>query len=93
MTTQPAITLDETDTVVTMLADTEVGDTVETDTTLELTEPVAFGHKVALVERDVGDEIRKYGEVIGVATEPISPGSWVHTHNCDSVRGKAEGQQ
>jgi hypothetical protein len=26
----------------------------------------------------------KYGVTIGVATEPIGAGTWVHTHNCRS---------
>lgn len=91
-TRQPAIELDESDTVVTVLEDAEAGDVV-TDDELELTESVPFGHKVALTVHDPGDEVRKYGEVIGVATESIEPGEWVHTHNCDSARGKAEGRR
>lgn len=88
-----AIELDETDTVVTVLEDAEAGDVVGDDGAPELAESVPFGHKVALVDHEPGDEVRKYGEIIGVATEPIEPGEWVHTHNCDSARGKAEGRQ
>ena len=40
------------------------------------------GHKVAVRAHAVGDAIRRYGQVIGFATEAIAPGDWVHTHNC-----------
>lgn len=29
-----------------------------------------------------GEEIRRYGQIIGFATAPIAPGEWVHTQNC-----------
>jgi len=32
------------------------------------------------------EKIIKYGEIIGVASDAISPGDWVHTHNVDSDR-------
>jgi altronate hydrolase len=40
------------------------------------------GHKVALRPHAKGDAIRRYGQIIGFATEAIAPGDWVHTHNC-----------
>ncbi len=40
------------------------------------------GHKVAIRAHAVGDAIRRYGQIIGFATEVIQPGDWVHTHNC-----------
>lgn len=57
---------------------------------IDVREDVPFGHKVALVELVPGDEIVKYGETIGSATDPISPGEWVHTHNCESTRGRGD---
>ncbi len=44
-------------------------------------EPVPLGHKMALIPIGLGDRVRKYGQTIGVATEPVSEGSWVHSHN------------
>ncbi|MDD5711489.1 MAG: UxaA family hydrolase [Smithellaceae bacterium] len=44
---------------------------------------IPYSHKVALAEISVGEEIIKYGEVIGEAKEPIPQGGWVHTHNLD----------
>ena len=28
-----------------------------------------------------GEAVRRYGQIIGFATQPIAPGEWVHTHN------------
>jgi altronate hydrolase len=44
-------------------------------------EGVDAGHKVALREIDAGEPVRKYGFPIGIATEPIAAGGWVHSHN------------
>jgi altronate hydrolase len=42
---------------------------------------VPRGHKVAVRDLAAGAPIRKYGQVIGVATAPIAAGEHVHTHN------------
>ncbi len=42
---------------------------------------IPFGHKVATTAIAEGEPIRKYGQIIGFASEPIEPGSWVHVHN------------
>jgi altronate hydrolase len=42
---------------------------------------VPRGHKVAVRALAEGAPIRKYGQVIGVATAPIAAGDHVHTHN------------
>ena len=43
--------------------------------------PIAPGHKIALHDLRVGEPVRKYGQVIGLATAPIAAGDAVHTHN------------
>lgn len=43
--------------------------------------PVPLGHKVACQSIEVGSEILKYGQPIGIASQPISEGDWVHIHN------------
>ena len=48
---------------------------------LELTERVEMGHKVALRAIRPGQAVIKYGQTIGLATQPIEPGQWVHEHN------------
>jgi altronate hydrolase len=42
---------------------------------------VPRGHKVAVRDLASGAPIRKYGQLIGVATAPIAAGEHVHTHN------------
>jgi len=43
---------------------------------------VPKGHKVAVVPIGEGEPIVKFGQIIGFASEPIVPGSHVHTQNC-----------
>src|SRR3978361_148582 len=45
-------------------------------------EPIPAGHKVAIRLIATGEAIRRYGQIIGFATSPISPGQHVHTQNC-----------
>ncbi len=52
--------------------------------TVTLLEDVALGHKVCTRPVAKGDLIVKYGVPIGVATEDIAMGAWVHLHNCSS---------
>jgi len=45
-------------------------------------ERIPAGHKVAVRALAPGEEIRRYGQIIGFATAPILPGGHVHTQNC-----------
>ncbi|ELY98369.1 UxaA family hydrolase [Natrialba aegyptia] len=79
------------DNVVTAIDDLDAGTGIPyDDRTVELVEAIPFGHKVALVPLEPGDAVVKYGETIGEAVEPIAPGEWVHTHNCESRRGRGD---
>ena len=40
------------------------------------------GHKIARRNIAAGDAVVKYGQIIGYASQPISPGAHVHSHNC-----------
>lgn len=42
---------------------------------------ISVGHKVALTDIHKGSQVIKYGAPIGIATEDISLGDWVHSHN------------
>ena len=42
---------------------------------------VSAGHKIAAKKIPKGGLIRKYGQIIGVASKDINPGEHVHTHN------------
>lgn len=86
-----ALLLSEDDTVATALEDLVEGRVVDhAGSQIVLSDDVPFGHKFALEPIDVGDSISKYGEVIGRATQDIEPGEWVHTHNCESTRGRGD---
>jgi len=56
-------------------------DIVAGDRRARLRDDVPAGHKVALEEIPDGGQVRKYGQVIGVATRAIGAGEHVHTHN------------
>ena len=42
---------------------------------------IPAGHKIALTEIAAGEKVVKYGNPIGVATQDIHKGEWVHSHN------------
>ncbi len=42
---------------------------------------IPAGHKVALTEIAAGENVYRYGHVIGVAVAAIQAGDYVHTHN------------
>src|ERR1700730_12062525 len=48
---------------------------------ITVTEPVPAGHKVALRVIPTGNDVRRYGQVIGRARVRIEAGQHVHTHN------------
>ncbi len=60
----------------------DAGTQVQGDSgSVTLASQIKLGHKIALVAIGKGDAVRKYGQVIGFATEAIGPGEWVHVHN------------
>jgi altronate hydrolase len=50
-------------------------------------EAVPSGHKIALGAIAAGDAVRKYGQVIGLASAAIAPGVHVHVHNVSADVG------
>ena len=62
------------------------------DGSLDITmkEPVVFGHKFAVVDIQEGEDIIKYGEVMGRATVPILKGAHAHVQNIESLRGRGD---
>ena len=44
---------------------------------------VPTGHKIAICEIKAHDPVRKYGQIIGFASNDIQPGDHVHTHNLE----------
>src|SRR5579862_3679980 len=71
------------------------GDVIAGSALVRLRDDIPAGHKVAVRDVPEGGQVRKYGQVIGVATRPISAGEHVHTHNlafADFERDYAFGQ-
>jgi altronate hydrolase len=58
------------------------GERVEIDgQTIVARQDVPPGHKIALAALAPDQQIIKYGVPVGLATAPITPGDWVHSHN------------
>ncbi|WP_435156369.1 UxaA family hydrolase [Haladaptatus sp. DFWS20] len=86
-----ALLMDRRDSVATALEDLESGRVLKFDgQKIALTDRVPFGHKFALDPMESGEEIYKYGAVIGRTTADVPAGTWVHTHNCESTRGRGD---
>lgn len=85
------IRMDEKDNVVTALGDIDEGEeiVIQGEQTVSK-QAIPFGHKVAVAHIDKGDEVIKYGEVIGRATADIHQGEHVHVHNVESLRGRGD---
>jgi len=47
---------------------------------------IPFGHKLAIIAIKKGDNVMKYGEIIGKASQNIGLGDYVHVHNVKSNR-------
>jgi altronate hydrolase len=48
-----------------------------------VSQPIPSGHKVATVRVEQGQPLRRYGQIIGFASQPIDPGEHVHVHNVE----------
>ena len=80
------IIMNSNDNCATSLSDIPKNDEVELKTgkVIKIKQIIPFGHKFALRKIMKGKIVRKYGEIIGLATENIESGDWVHTHNIKS---------
>jgi len=73
------------DNCATALVDISQGTELEVnDEIIKINQDIPLGHKFALNSIQEGEKIMKYGQIIGIATEDISIGDWVHTHNITS---------
>lgn len=57
---------------------------------LKILQDIPYGHKVAIAELSVGDQVTKYGEEIGIASAVIHVGEHVHIQNIESIRGRGD---
>lgn len=78
------------DSVAVMLEDGYKGDVLEISNSNEkivLSEDVEFAHKVSIVDLKKGQDVVKYGVVIGYMKEETPRGKWIHIHNMGCDRG------
>src|SRR5271163_4382299 len=80
MTTPRALRLDPSDNVV--IAIDEIAAGAAPVGGVSARERIPKGHKMAVAAVDAGAPIRKFGQIIGFASRPVSAGEWVHEHNC-----------
>ena len=90
-----AIVIKRQDNVATAIRDIEDGKTatigIEDETLIvRAIQPIPLGHKLALRRIQSGEEILKYGTVIGRATQDIQVGEHVHVHNVESTRARGD---
>ena len=79
-----AFVIDRRDNVATALSPLEPGTVAlrgdAGGASIEVLEPIPAGHKLALTDIPAGADIVKYGVRIGLATQGIPRGGWVHLH-------------
>jgi len=95
MDIQKAIMINEKDNVATLLADVDKNDMIQVMVGGSLKEvrmegKIQFGHKFAIREINKGENVIKYGEHIGQATQDIEEGQHVHVHNVESLRARGD---
>jgi altronate dehydratase small subunit len=57
---------------------------------MKVVEDIPYGHKFAVMNIEKGDNIIKYGEIIGRATQFIEEGAHAHIQNIESLRGRGD---
>lgn len=78
--TNPVIKINPADDVVIARAGVPAG-TRLAEEGITVVSDVPAGHKIALHDIAQGTAVRRYGQIIGFATQPIRAGEHVHTHN------------
>jgi altronate dehydratase small subunit len=90
-----AIIINENDNVATALRDLNLQEEVTVGWgakigKIAIKEKIAYGHKFAVKDIAINEEVIKYGEVIGRATQMIKSGTHAHIHNIESLRGRGD---
>ena len=85
-----ALIMDPKDNVVTCVRDVKAGEVVHyrsknEDLEILAKEAIPFSHKISLTDLDEGQEVIKYGELIGKTTRKINAGCLVDHNNIYSV--------
>jgi altronate dehydratase small subunit len=90
-----AVMIKKEDNVATALRDLKAGELVsvrfeDSIRKVDIAEDISYGHKFAVQTISKGENIHKYGEVIGRATHDIAAGNHAHVHNVESLRGRGD---
>lgn len=85
-----ALLMDEKDNVVTCVEEIQVGKEVvyacgNEVCTVTAQEKIPYCHKIAIENLEQGQNVVKYGELIGKTCEKIEKGHWVSHNNISSV--------
>lgn len=79
--------IDPRDNVGIVLEGVKPGDRIEINgKVIPVLNTIALPHKIAIVDLKQGDDVIKYGMVMGYATQDIKAGQHVHVHNVDSEK-------
>src|SRR5581483_6088470 len=91
-----ALIMDAKDNVAVAIRELAAGETLRiavpdgSERVVTTVQPIEFGHKFATVDIAEGDQVIKYGERIGRATQAIPAGAHAHVHNVTSQRGRGD---
>ena len=79
------------DNVVTCCTTVSAGDCfILGDTEIVVTQDIPIYHKIAIADIPAGATVFKYGQPIGIASQPIKKGEHVHVQNLESDRGRGD---
>ncbi len=99
-TSQPFLRLAETDNVAVALRTLKEGEAFELPASdvapsqsLTIRARIMKGHKVALQAIGTGQRVRKYAQLIGLASQDIAAGDHVHSHNLSFTLNDATNQR
>jgi altronate hydrolase len=84
--------INQNDNIVIAVEELDAGEVIEVKSEkIKVLSDIPIGHKVALKEFKMGDEVIRYGFPIGKVTEKIKKGEWIHTHNLKTaLEGKLD---
>lgn len=90
-----AILIKIEDNVATALRDIQAGEEAtvgigDADQRIRIQAAIPYGHKFAVKDITRGEDIIKYGEIIGRATDDIPIGTHAHIQNIESLRGRGD---
>ncbi len=90
-----AIMIKEQDNVATALRDIQPNEEItvgmgDEAKSFVVQEFISYGHKFSVKDIALGENILKYGEVIGRATKEIRARTHAHIHNIESLRGRGD---